>query len=60
MTANITDISRAEHVVDTVTLYGADNGDGWAFPAAYDRFHRITFDTIDGEPDCKSIKMEKL
>jgi hypothetical protein len=22
--------------------------------------HRITFDTIDGEPDCDSIKMEKL
>jgi hypothetical protein len=22
--------------------------------------HRITFDTIDGEPDCASIRMEKL
>ena len=24
------------------------------------RTHKITFDTIDGEPDCTSIKMEKL
>jgi len=22
--------------------------------------HRITFDLIDGKPDCSSIKMEKL
>jgi hypothetical protein len=22
--------------------------------------HRITFDTIDGEPDCASIRMEKI
>lgn len=22
--------------------------------------HRITFDLIDGEPDCDSVKMEKL
>ena len=25
-----------------------------------DPTHKITFDTIDGEPDCSSIKMEKV
>jgi len=37
-------------------------GSGWVFGpgrCASDT-HRITFDTIDGEPDCTSIKMEKL
>jgi len=41
---------------ETVTLYGS------AIP---DRrppvdTHRITFDLIDGEPDCDSIRMEEL
>ena len=59
MTANITEISRAEYVVDTVTLYGRPDIQ-WVLEKCPHDTHRITFATIDGEPDCKSIKMEKL
>ena len=50
---------KPELVVETVILYGRP-GLQWVldkFP--YDT-HRITFATINGEPDCSSIKMEKL
>ena len=46
----------------TVTLYGHDRG-YWCFGFDYliDRDTlRITFDTIDGEPDCATICMGKL
>jgi len=47
---------------ETVTLTGLDRG-YWCFGS--DRVkvrdtHRITFDTIDGEPDCSTIRMERL
>jgi hypothetical protein len=51
---------------DTVTLYGyvQNNGDGahfdncWAPNEA--NTHRITFDVVDGEPDCSSVRMEEV
>ena len=47
---------------ETVRLSGQVYLDGqWAF-GTEDKgdTHRITFDTIDGEPDCSSIRMEKF
>jgi hypothetical protein len=49
--------------METVTIYGGDAyGLGCEFDGnlTTDCTHRITFDLIDGEPDCDSIKMEKL
>ena len=47
----------------TVTLEGNNTKSlGWIFGSRHpkDTTHRITFDLIDGEVDCSSIKMEKL
>lgn len=51
--------------VDTVTLYGGDtkgNNRRWGFSVQNigPETHRITFQTIDGKPDCASIKMDEL
>lgn len=49
---------------ETVTLYGAEVSEkhrNWSFIGrGDDATHRITFDTIDGEPDVCSIKMEEI
>jgi hypothetical protein len=47
---------------ETVTMTGHNRG-YWCFGS--DRLedrdtHRITFDTIDGEPDCATIRMDRL
>lgn len=48
---------------ETVTFYGrvSDIDGGWleCWPNIVGA-HRITFDTIDGKPDCDSIRMEEL
>lgn len=44
----------------TVTLHGAGYEWTQADLPCEDDTHRITFDLLDGEPDCASIKMEKL
>jgi len=44
--------------VETVNLYSNDCAYGRLIEAM--RGHRITFNLIDGKPDCTSIKMEKL
>lgn len=46
----------------TVTLHGEKNRMWWGFSGdeAGDATHRLTFDTIDGEPVCDSIKMERI
>jgi hypothetical protein len=47
----------------TVTLKGNHTKSmGWIFGSRHPQntTHRITFDLIDGNPDCSSIKMEKL
>jgi hypothetical protein len=52
---------RPEPKRKTLTLYGQE-GFCWAFthkPENHDT-HCITFDTIDGVPDCSSVKMERI
>ena len=48
---------------ETVRLSGRVVGDcDWVFGATQAPLdtHHIVFDTIDGEPDCSSIRMEKI
>ena len=53
---------RHEPVVETVVMHGEQSYCGfWGFDTGSNTAeYRITFDTIDGEPDCASIRMEKL
>lgn len=47
--------------VETVTMYGSPSKHiQWCLEQCAIDTHRITFNLIDGEPDCTSIKMEKL
>ena len=52
---------RPEPKRETVTLYGQQVTNPHYNPhqCRHDT-HRITFDLIDGKPDCASIKMEEL
>ena len=53
---------KPEPVVETVTLFG-QAGFCWAFSHLQEDdgdTHRITFDLVDGKPDCNSIKMEEI
>lgn len=53
---------KPEPMRETVRLSGQVYLDGqWAF-GTEDKgdTHRITFDTIDGKPDCASIRMEEI
>lgn len=51
---------KPQPTVETITLHGST---GVTFtkgsPTPFDT-HRITFTTTDGEPDCSSIKMERV
>ena len=54
---------KPEPVVETVTLHGRSYSVGWDLdrnPRQEDDTHKITFDTVDGEPDCSTVKMECL
>ena len=54
---------KPEPVVETVTMYTGTPISHWGWTAdscSTDRTHRITFDLIDGKPDCNSVKMESL
>ena len=51
---------RTEPRRETVVLHGAGYEWTQADLPCEDDTHRITFDLLDGEPDCASIKMEKL
>lgn len=56
---------KPEPKVEAVEIIGGPYKDlGYIFEKGDDQKswykHRITFNTIDGEPDCASIKMEKL
>lgn len=55
---------KPEPVRDTFKLHGGSKRKGlFEFSegaAIHNDTHQITFDTIDGEPDCASIKMVKL
>lgn len=51
---------KPEPKVETVTLYGKpDTCHSWDVYCDGDT-HRITFNLIDGKPDCASVKMEEL
>jgi len=48
---------------ETVTMDGSNkSGNVWFFGEydVWNETHRITFETIDGEPDCDTIFMERL
>jgi len=52
---------KPEPVVGTAVLHGRPiPGVVWGNSKWENDTHKITFKTIDGEPDCGSIKMEKL
>ena len=57
---------KPDPVVETVTLKGGVYEDcAYMFEISKDLkqswyTHRITFDTVDGVPDCSTVKMEKL
>jgi hypothetical protein len=50
---------RPEPKQETVTLYGCGFEWGQASKPCDEDTHRITFDLIDGKPDCASIRMEE-
>jgi len=64
--ANITHfrLFKREPWVETKTLWGEHIGSNdWDFSyfsVGYEPTHKITFNTVDGEPDVTSIRMEKL
>ena len=45
---------------ETVTLHGSVTDEVWGRGTMEYDTHRITFDLIDGRPDCGSVKMEAL
>lgn len=54
---------KPEPKVETVEIEGACFNGAWRMSQTGfygDHSHKITFDTIDGEPDCSSVKMEKI
>jgi hypothetical protein len=54
---------RPEPVREVVEKYGYYDGNEWVFgsgPQTTSDTHRITFDLIDGKPDCDSVKMERI
>lgn len=52
---------KPKPVVKEVTLFGSARFE-WGFNdyKISEDTHKITFNLVDGEPDCNSIKMEKL
>ena len=51
---------RPEPKRETVTLHGSVTDEVWGRGTTEYDTHRITFDLIDGEPECGSVKMEPL
>lgn len=56
---------KPEPVVETVTVYGGNTkamNRNWGFSGDHlgPETHRITFQTINGKPDCASVKMEEV
>ena len=45
---------------ETVTLHGSVTDEVWGRGTTEYDTHRITFDLINGKPDCDSVKMEPL
>jgi hypothetical protein len=51
---------RPEPKRETVRLYGQSEWGYWNNVSTILDTHRITFDLIDCEPDCASVKMERI
>lgn len=51
---------KPEREVETVTLYSFRPDEEFGNEYRDTDTHRITFDLIDGKPDCASIKMEEI
>jgi hypothetical protein len=51
---------RPEPKRETVTLHGSVTDEVWGRSMPEYDTHRITFDLINGKPDCASVKMEAL
>ena len=52
---------KPKPVIETVTVKGSEYAaSGWVFDECDRGRYAITFDTIDGEPDCASVKMEPI
>ena len=51
---------RPEPYRETVTLHGSVTDEVWGRDQTGYDTHRITFELIDGKPDCGSIKIEPL
>ena len=53
---------KPELVKGSVTMEDINYGREWNFDGHKDTnaTHRITFDLVDGKPDCNSIKMEEI
>jgi len=55
--------SKPEPKAEIVTMYGERNRMWWGFSESEDGpnpTHRITFNLIDGKPDCGSVKMTPI
>lgn len=50
---------KPEPVVETITKYGNQSGFFQTQAGRCDT-HKLTFNVVDGEIDCSSVKMEKL
>ena len=55
-------VQRVPVVTEVVMIGGFDHRDSWGFDEGQlnPDTHKITFNLVDGEPDCNSIKMVKL
>ena len=51
---------KPEPVAETVTSYWCPKWGMRLHNPVHDTTHRITFDLIDGKPDCDSVKMEEI
>jgi hypothetical protein len=49
---------KPKQVRGVVTITSSDVS--WGFMAKALRYHRITFETVDGKPDCSTIRMKAL
>lgn len=60
--AHVSTVRKPNPVVTEVVMYGNANYGSWScgMSLANVDTHKITFNLVDGEPDCNSIKMEKL
>jgi hypothetical protein len=51
---------KPEPVRSKVEMFGSKKLKGFGLTAGVSTAYRITFETVDGKPDCSTIKMEEL